>query len=235
MAKKRTILDVPKEVRERYYRIKYAKSAEGIARRYSRLTLPIRESRRNRALDKALSAYKKETKRASETENDCVKTLMNMGLYVLLAEKDIQCIKIDAITHPDPWRRNLLLRVILLTIYEWNMGKVGTGNLKEMLIKSNVTEELQSELFQSLRELRKSQKDAARQLQQVRNSVIAHRDPDALLQLNIIENLEPKRVFEAAELFYVSSERFLEIFPKVLSQAGSVSGLFSYMLKSNTT
>lgn len=232
MAKERTILDASKEVRERYYRFKYRNHGKEFGRRYSRVTLPIKEFRKKRELDKALAIYKRGMERASKTENECIKMLMNMGLYYLLAEKDIQCVKLDALTHPNKWKRNLLLRIILLTIHEWNMGKVGTGNLKEMLERSNVDDECQEELFLALRQLRKSQKEAAKLLQNERNSVIAHRDPDALKQINVIENLDSKKVFEAAGLFYSSSNLFLAALPKVLQQASSVEGLFSYVLRS---
>jgi hypothetical protein len=235
MTKERTILDVSKDVRERYYRIKFRKHGEEIGRRYSRVILPLKEYRKTRVLDNSLATYKREADRAAKTENDCIKTLINMGLYYLIAEKDIQCIKIDALTHPDRWRRKLLLRVILLTIYEWDMGKAGTGNLKEMLNKSNVEPELQNELFSALRELRKAQKEAAKLLHFERNNIIAHRNADALMQLSTIESLEAKKVFKAAELFYSSSKHFMAIFPKVLIQAGTVQGLFSYMLRNSNT
>mgnify|MGYP000051834872 CR=1 FL=1 len=231
MAKKRTILDVPREVRNRYYRYKYRNHGKEFGRRYSRIVLPIKEFRKNRELDRALATFKREAERASKTKNECVKTLMNMGLYYLVAEKDIQCVKIDALTHPDEWRRNLCLRVILLTIHEWNVSKVGTGNLKELFDRSNVSEGSQKELFFALRQLRKSQKEAATLLQSERNSVIAHRDPDALKQINMIESLDVKKVLHAAGLFYDSSSLFLAALPKVLQQAGSVEGLFSYMLR----
>lgn len=59
----------------------------------------------------------------------------------------------------------------------------------------------------------------------------AHREPDALLQLNTIENLSSKKVFSAAEEFYKSSAIFMKVIPKVILQAGSTQGLFSWMLK----
>jgi hypothetical protein len=59
-----------------------------------------------------------------------VSTLFNIGLYLLIAHKDIQAIKIDALTHPDEWTRKLLARIILLTIFEWDAEKFPAENSK---------------------------------------------------------------------------------------------------------
>ncbi|MBF8223654.1 hypothetical protein [Halomonas sp. 328] len=155
---------------------------------------------------------------------------MNMGLFYLLAENDIQAVKIDALTHPDEWKRKLSLRMILLTIYEWDMGKVAGKDLKSLLSRSSVPRELQNELFESLRTLKKAQRRAAKILHEPRNSVIAHRDADALAQVETIESLNAKEVFGAAEDFYASSDRFMHAFAQVLLQAGSFQGLVAFML-----
>ncbi len=204
-----------------------------VARFYSRITLTIKEWKKNRVLTRTLKTYKIEIERARKKGNECTQVLMNIGLYYLIAEKDIQTVKIDALAHHDRWKRLLSLRIILLTIYEWDMGKASSKNLKDLLSQSSVDDELQKELFRALRLLRKSQEKAAKILHFERNATIAHRDPDALLQLNTIENINPKKVFSAASEFYESSAIFMNVFPKVILQAGSMQGLFSFMLKSN--
>ncbi len=231
MPKYENISEAPFEVRKRYFQIKYTKYFMSLARLYSRILLTIKEWKKNRVLTQTLKTYRVETERARKNGNECAQVLMNIGLYYLIAEKDIQTVKIDALTHHDTWKRLLSLRIILLTIYEWDIGKASSKNLKELLSKSSVDETLQKELFQALRLLRKSQEKAAKLLQFERNATIAHRDPDALLQLNTIENLNPKKVFSAAEEFYTSSAIFMNVFPKVMLQAGSMQGLFSFMLK----
>lgn len=232
MPKYENIADAPFEVRKRYFQIKYAKYFMAVGRMYSRVSLTLKERKKNRVLTNTLKTYRVETERARKKGNECTQVLMNIGLYYLIAEKDIQTVKIDALTHHNRWKRLLSLRIILLTIYEWDMGKASSKNLKELLAKSSVDEALQKELFQALRLLRKSQEKAAKILHFERNATIAHRDPDALLQLNTIENLNTRKVFAAAEEFYKSSAIFMDVFPKVMLQAGSMQGLFSFMLKS---
>lgn len=206
-----------------------------VTRFYSRVSLTIKERKKNRVLTDTLKTLKKEIIRARNTDNECVQVLMNLGLFFLIAEKDIQTVKIDALTHHDEWKRLLSLRIILLTIYEWDMSKASSKNLKELLIQSSVEEKLQKELFKSLRLLRKSRDKAATQLHFERNNIIAHRNSDALLQLNTIQHLNTKLVFNVVTDFYESSAIFMQVLPKVLLQAGSLEGLFSYLLKSKET
>ena len=229
MSKYESIADAPFEVRKRYFQIKYSKYFMAAGRFYSRLYLTLKERKKNKILKSTLRTYRVETERARNKGNECIQVLMNLGLYYLIAEMDIQTVKIDALTHHNRWKRLLSLRIILLTIYEWDMGKASSKKLKELLSKSSVDESLQEELFHALRLLRKSQEKAAKMLHFERNATIAHRDPDALLQLKTIENLDTKRVFSAAEEFYRSSAIFMNVFPKVILQAGSMQGLFSFM------
>lgn len=234
MPKYKSIADAPPEVITRYYRRKYTQKCwpyvEAATRRYSRITLTLRERKKNRALRSALETFKREAARANAKGNECIQVLMNMGLFYLLAESDIQAVKIDALTHPDEWKRKLSLRIILLTIYEWDMGKVAGKDLKGLLSRSSVPVDLQSQLFDSLRTLKKAQRRAAKMLHEPRNSVIAHRDSDALSQVKIIESLNAVDVFGAAEEFYASSDRFMHALAKVLSQAGSFQGLVAFLI-----
>ena len=235
MRKYESIAEAPLSVRTRYFQIKYSKYFMSVTRFYSRVSLSIKERKKNRVLTDTLKTLKKEIVRARNSENECVQILMNLGLFFLIAEKDIQTVKIDALTHHDEWKRLLSLRIILLTIYEWDMSKANSKNFKELLIQSSVEEKLQKELFNSLKLLRKSRENAAKQLRFERNNIIAHRNSDALLQLNAIQYLNTKVVFNIVTDFYESSGVFMQVFPKILLQAGSIEGLFSYLLKSKET
>ena len=126
MPKYKSIFDAPSKVINRYCRrkvtLKVAPFVDAAARRYSRVTLILRERKKNKALRASLETFKREAARANSNGNECIQALMNMGLFYLLAENDIQAVKIDALTHADEWKRKLSLRMILLTIYEWDMG-----------------------------------------------------------------------------------------------------------------
>lgn len=229
MPKYEHIAEAPVAVQKRYFRIKYSGYFMKIGRFCLRLYLILTERNKNRVLASTLETFKIETERARKNGNECTQALMNIGLYFLIAEKDIQTVKIDALTHHDEWKRLLSLRVILLTIYEWDMGKASSKDLRNLLIQSAVDDNLRIELFRALKLLRKSREKAANQLRFERNNIIAHRNSDALLQLDTIQSLSRKKVMNAAEDFYVSSAMFMRVFPQILHQAGSVQGLFSFM------
>jgi len=230
MRKYENFAAAPLNVRQRYFRIRYAKYFMALSRLYSRITLTFKERKKQKILASTIDEYHKLAVQQKVKGNECTQTLVNMALYFLIAEADIQAVKIDALAHHDPWKRKLSQRIILLTIYEWNMSKASNKNLKSLLTQANVSEELQSKLFAALRILRKAQEKAAKILHVERNAIIAHRDPDALLQISTINSLRSNLVFDVAAEFYEAADGFIRIFPVVLQQAGSIQGLFSYML-----
>jgi len=98
------------------------------ARAIMRWWLPVKERKKNKALRNALDTVVEVASKNSGRGFDASSTILNIGLFLLLAERDIQSVKIDALTHPDEWHRKLCARVILLTIHEWDFDKV-TGSL----------------------------------------------------------------------------------------------------------
>src|SRR5688572_28300061 len=127
--KKRKLFDQSPQVVRRWFAIKAIRTfrpyIECTVRYYLRIKLVIRERKRSAALTAALNATVENfTKSKSAIHFESLKIFFNLSLFFLLAEKDIQAVKIDALTHPDEWKRNLSLRIILLVIHEWDMAKV---------------------------------------------------------------------------------------------------------------
>lgn len=129
----RRLGDLPKPVIKRWWRFRSRKLAQKLVRAYLRRKLPRTERKRRVALEAAF-----ETTRyfAVKNENGKFKglsILYNIALYLLIADRDIQAVKIDALTHPDEWTLKLNARIILLTIYEWDADKVTGRELKDAL------------------------------------------------------------------------------------------------------
>jgi hypothetical protein len=59
----------------------------------------------------------------------------------------------------------------------------------------------------------------------LRNAVIAHRDPNALLQYQAICDLDTDKVFRISGEFYAAVRQFLDMLPKLMSQAGNMPAL----------
>src|SRR3989442_1166298 len=99
-------------------------SAHAVARVITRWRLPRRDRERKKAFLAAFEIAKHYAIHNEHVPFPAVTLLFNVGLYLLLAERDIQALKIDALTHPDEWTRKLHARIILLTIYEWDADSV---------------------------------------------------------------------------------------------------------------
>lgn len=213
--------------------MKFVGAAPRVARMISRWRLLRRESRRRRALEGAFNEVKK---RAIEFEHSRFRashTIFNMSLYFLLAERDIQAMKIDALTHRDEWTRKLCARVILLTIHELDLDEVSGRSLRDALEQIGASDALRKEAFMALREIRSVQEKARKEFLAIRNAAIAHRDPDALLQYRSIRNLKVEVVLTIAGEFYSAAKRFIDLVPRLMLESSTMPALLRQYVQSN--
>jgi hypothetical protein len=219
---KRRLTNQPKPVVRRWWRFKAARLARRLARAYGRFKLPRVERKRRAALDSAI-----ETTRYWAIKNENGKfrglsTLYNIALYLLIADRDIQAVKIDALTHPDEWTRKLSARIILLTIYEWDADQVTGRQLQEAMELMLIPEDLRREAVALLRELRVVQRKANKKFSFVRNAAIAHRDPNALVQYRAIRNLNVHEVMELGVEFFAAAERFINLLTRLMKAGNTL-------------
>lgn len=212
----RRLSDVPKPVRERWASLKRRKWARQISRAYMRWKLPRTERARKRTLEETFEALRYWAARYEDSRMSGVKTLLNIGLYLLIADRDIQALKIDALTHPDEWTRKLCARVILLTIYEWDADEVSGRRLHEALCLMQSPDSLKQEIVCSLRRLRKIQERAKKEFTDIRNTAIAHRDPNALKQYRAIRDLNVRDVWNIAMEFFSEINRFISVLTRLM-------------------
>lgn len=227
---KRKFINRPAVVIQRGIRIKCIRLSQRLARPLSRIWLTLNARKVNRARNAAFDEIVKQATKSENSQFESNKVFFNLALYFLIAEKDIQAVKIDALTHHDFWKRQLSLRIILLTIHEWDMDKVAGRKLKNAMQMSGVHKEIQLEMENALRDVRKAQRRAQDILSNARNATIAHRDPDALKQYRMIRDLDSKLVFQVSGEFYDASRKFITAMPKVILAGGSMQGLLKQML-----
>lgn len=218
---KRKLFDQPQEVINRWFSIKAIRVSrpyiEGASRFYLGIKLQISERKRKRALDKAFETIVREAQKSEKREFHSTKEIFNIALYFLLAEKDIQALKIDALTHPNKWKRNLNLRVMLLVMHEWDMSKVAPANKMNAIYENaGINEELRREMTLALRSMNKAQTKAKKLLSKIRHSTIAHRDADAMLQYRTIVSLYTMEALKILASFYESIDLFNKALPKLM-------------------
>ena len=198
---------------------------QALARAVTRPWLRIKERKRRKTLGRAFETVKEQAAKSQQRGFVASSTLFNIALYILTAERDIQSLKIDALTHPDEWTRKLCARVILLTIYEWDMDKVSGAAFKNALELAGVSAGPKAEAIKALRSMRVVQRKARQQFGVLRNTTIAHRDADALAQCKAIDELNVDDVFRVTTEFYNAAGLFTDVLPKLISEAGDMSGL----------
>lgn len=231
--KRRRLLQQRKELVERYVRIevrrKIRRIAHALARRFSRPRLQWSERKRKNALVAALQTTATEAARTRRHGFEAATALLNIGLFFLIAERDIQSVKIDALTHSDPWKRGLAARVMLLTIHELDIDKVAGNKLRQALDDGQVPDELRASVTDAMRTIRKAQSRAQRQFTHLRNSTIAHRDPDAIRQYSDIIAIDGLEVAKVATEFYSGTSKFIDILPRVMIHLSTVPGMINQL------
>ncbi|GAA0569890.1 hypothetical protein [Rhizomicrobium electricum] len=206
--------------------MRVARYARQLGRAIARRRISRKERKYREVLDATFEEFKKWSIRHENGRYRGLSTLFNIGLYLLIANKDIQALKLDALTHPDVWTRKLHARIILLTILEWDADKVSGKKFKEALDLMAIPAYLRLEAVDVLRELRQIQRKANSQFTHIRNTAIAHRDADALLQYRAIRDLKEWEVWELAAEFFAAVEKFILVHTKIL---GASQTLQSYI------
>lgn len=205
-----------------------------VVRFVMRRILPFKERKRRAALHAALAEVATQTQKSLERGFDASTALLNIALFLLIAERDIQAVKIDALTHPDSWCRSLSARVILLTIHEWDMDKVAGQKLKQALETIRAPDEMRKSAVTALRSVRAAQKKAQNEFTFLRNATIAHRDPDALVQYLAITQLDEMKVLKLATEFYAGADAFISLMPKIILQSSTLPSLLTQFMKTRS-
>ncbi|QSB01728.1 hypothetical protein JWZ98_01825 [Methylomonas sp. EFPC1] len=227
--KRKKLLQQDPYLIKRYIRLRMQSKSRGLARFVMRRVLPLKERERERAIENTLTEFAKQTAKSRNLGFESSSTLFNIGLFFLIADRDIQSVKIDALTHPDPWKRSLCARMILLTIHELDLDKVAGLKLRAALENSGVSEEAKRQSAQALRAVRTAQQKAQKQFVSLRNSTIAHRDPDALMQYRSITQINELEVLRIANEFYDGTHLFLDVLPRLILEVGTLPGLLNQL------
>lgn len=83
----------------------------------------------------------------------------------------------------------------------------------------------------ALRTIRRAQDKAQRRFASLRNSTIAHRDPDAIKQYRDIIEIEGLEVTKIAAEFYEGTHGFMEVLPRLMTYLGSLPSIVQQLAK----
>lgn len=187
----------------------------------------MRERKSREALKGALETMAVQVEKSMARGFDASTVILNAALFFLVAERDIQAAKIDALTHPDPWHRSLNARLILLTMHGRDIDKAAGKKLRQALDTIGASESLKAEVADALRIIRKAQKKAESEFEFLRNATIAHRDSDALAQYRAITQLDEHEVLGMAVEFYAAAETLTSVLTRVIVQSGTLASFLA--------
>jgi hypothetical protein len=204
---------------------------QDVARFVMRRLLPIKERKRRAALKAALEEVATQTENSKARGFEASTVVLNLALFLLIAERDIQAAKIDALTHPDQWHRSLNARVILLTVHGRDLDRVAGQNLREALETMKAPDAMKIAATDALRAIRKVQRKAESEFEFLRNATIAHRDPDGIMQYKAITELDETKVLKLAAEFYIAADTFISLLPKIILQSSKLPSLLAQLSK----
>jgi len=128
-----------------------------------------------------------------------------------------------AFSHPDVWKRNLSTRVMLLIIYERNIKKVTSKRtMQEIYETAQISSKVKKSLTLALRELAKVQKKITKTFSETRNNTIAHRDCDAVLQYELMKEIDLVSAKKVLEAYFKASNKFLDALPALIREVNAV-------------
>lgn len=229
---KNKLLDKPKRVKERYFRLKFYRNFNSFLMKILllklRISLIISERKRIKILDSTFNTMIKERNRLDKDKFQALNELYNISMFFLLAEKDLAAIKIDAFTHSNPWKRNLSLRIMLLIIHERDITKVASGKtLNYIYSHLNINEKLKNKLVDSFRNMKKIQDKINYILKDIRNNSIAHRDKDAMLQYQTINGINILKIKDILNEYSIASNNIMKSLITLTQQLSTLSSLLS--------
>jgi len=183
-----------------------------------------------KALNATIEITVREYRKIDETLFPASKQFFNIGLYFLLAERDIQAVKADAFAHSNETKRNIALRTLLLTVYEWDMGKVTGRHMNFIYETTNLSEASKKAVVDALKDLKKAHKIIKNQFSETRHNTIAHREPNAMRQYEIITELDVKVFAPALSDFYEMSGKLLKALVVAMTEIGLMESLFHQLI-----
>ncbi|MCS6520870.1 hypothetical protein, partial [Burkholderia thailandensis] len=92
-----------------------------------------------------------------------------------------------------------------------------------------VPQEVRDSVTDAMRAIRTAQSRAQRQFTYLRNSTIAHRDPDAIRQYRDIVAMDGLEVTKVAAEFYAGTSQFIDVLPRVVIHLGTVPGMINQL------
>lgn len=226
---KRRFFDRNPEVIKRWVEIRFRKRIENIARYYLRaknaLRFSLPDRRRRKVHDLAINETHLFIERCERNGYERTKDLANASLFMLLALRDLESIKMRAVFSSDEWSRKLYLRVIILTCFEWSTQEVFNRDLYKSLELLSADNADIDDLKREIRTLRRRHDGFAKKYKSVRNELISHRASSSNEYLKRVRKLSEKEVINDVAELLENMDEISTIMSKIITKCGNIEGI----------
>lgn len=163
--------------------------------------------------------------RSREMEMENLACIHNATLFVLLLDQDFHWLRTQMLRALDEPERAFVARQVALLLFEASedLPEVFGRRYRAALTALQFDEDVLPELNATMKEVNKFKRERAAALNRVRNLVVAHREHDALLQLETLEGIRPLSLMELAAELYVSIRRLSDLLVKVTLLTADIS------------
>ena len=189
---------------------------------YNRLKHLVRERKRIKQLESTIQTTRMQYAAAGERGLENFQRVHNVGLYLLVFEYDMAILRNDALFSVRRWKKSFVARQMAVTLYEAShdvpqlLGKEFRASLEAI----GITEKEWVQFNALSKEFHAFSETHREILKKLRNYVGAHRDNDAALQLNTIEDVDLLEIMELAGDFYEVIRKFFPFLIAVVNRMG---------------
>ena len=198
---------------------------------YNRIRHLVAEPKGVRERERAIETVRENHKYAKNKRMEHYERIYNVGLYVLILDYDFFILKNDALFSVRRWKKKFVARQMAVQLYEASqdlprlLGKEFRVSLCEIGVSENELEELNS----ISKRLNMFKDDRRVLLQKIRNCTSAHREKDAALQLQVIEEIELLGIMELAGDFYQPLRDLVEYTTKIVLKMGELKVMIRHI------
>jgi hypothetical protein len=138
-----------------------------------------------------------------------------------MVERDIAASKMEMMFNRELWIRRYHMRIVMLTIYEWQISKVFNKEFYDCLCRIGVHNELVTEFKQASRSFTKAKATVDKDFEWFRNNTIGHRNGDALTVYKKIMRINEGHITGLIGDVFEAAEPLFKLLTEIISISGS--------------
>jgi hypothetical protein len=215
-----------------------AESIRMLVERFLLFPVRMRHGRRarprHRARASAIATTRRTLQGATGLNAGNVRTVFNVGLYLLLLDQDLADFTDDLVNATGDRRRRFIAKHEAVLLYEAaeDLPQLLGKDFREAVRILGTPSELLARLNTASSDLSRFWKDERTFLGTIRNAIAAHREKDARRYLEVLESVEPLEVMKRAADFSGRLEHLIDVITEIALLTSSVDAIIRDMLAS---